>query len=96
MTPKHLFRAVSVLVVLAALGCGDDRPDTYGDSCKSSADCEEGLECLGPPGESLYWPICTKPCTTASQCPTWTATGHCEGPITPLCSEGFCDYVRCE
>jgi len=96
MTPKRALRALSVLIFLAALGCGDDRPETYGDQCKSNSDCESGFRCLGPPDETGYWPICTKPCTSASECPTWTATGHCEGPITPVCSQGFCDYLRCE
>ena len=90
--------------ILAGAGCleqTDDwrdrnRPDTYGMRCIYASDCASPFACLGPQDAGAYWPICTTPCETSKDCPMWTATGHCSGPITPICDRGLCDYIRCE
>jgi hypothetical protein len=97
--------ALALLCVNAAFlgGCDDlndgpdeNRPATYGDQCSGNGNCAAPFECLGPTDAGTYWPICTVACTAVTDCPTWTATGHCAGPITPTCSKGICDYMRCE
>jgi hypothetical protein len=90
--------------VLALVGCSSEqddpldhnRPATYGLQCASASDCASPFECLGIPDGGAYLPICTIRCGSVSDCPTWSATGHCPGPITPLCVNGLCDYSRCK
>jgi hypothetical protein len=96
-------RIIAVVVAYMLVGCDDsedwrdhNRPPTYGSQCEMASDCASSFECLGPPDAGAYWPICTRRCTEAADCPTWNATGYCAGPITPLCTEGLCDYQRCE
>jgi hypothetical protein len=94
------------LCVIAALVvcCNDlndqfdrNRPATYGSQCHSmNEQCASPFECLGPADAGPYWPICTVRCSAVADCPTWSATGHCAGPITPVCNYGICDYMRCE
>ena len=100
----HAGNIIAVLAIFGATcACSsqDDwrdhnRPATYGAQCATSADCSQPFSCLGPPDAGPYWPICTVVCDLASDCPTWSATGHCPGPITPVCNGGFCDYMRCQ
>jgi hypothetical protein len=92
---------LSVLCVLLGCSSADDpfdrnRPATYGSHCRSNADCASPFTCLGPPDAGPYWPICTLRCNAVADCPTWSATGHCAGPVTPSCDNAFCDYLRCE
>ncbi len=89
-------RLLSLLVAAGACsGTDTNRPDTYGSHCSHQSDCDAAFKCLGPAdGDPAYWPICTVRCADASTCPRWNANGHCEGPITPVCMQGFCDYVR--
>lgn len=98
-------RIVSILPFCLALGgCSSDetdqtdhnRPATYGSQCQDNSACAAPFECLGPANSGPYWPICTTTCTAAAECPQWNATGHCSGPITPVCQDGYCDYLRCE
>lgn len=73
-----------------------NRPPTYGSQCEATSECAKPFSCLGPADAGAYWPICTVPCDSVSDCPTWNATGHCPGPITPICELGICDYGRCK
>jgi hypothetical protein len=101
LTTRSFLVLVTLLTVLACSNGTDDfvdhnRPDTYGAQCQSNDECASPFGCLGPSDAGPYWPICTVTCTTAENCPSWSATGHCPGPITPVCDQGFCDYQRCE
>jgi hypothetical protein len=95
-----LHRAVFVIGLIVVQSCSgetdDNRPETYGDQCNDNSTCAAPFECLGPPNSGPYYPFCTIRCSTGTECPQWHATGHCEGPITPVCRDGFCDYVRCD
>jgi hypothetical protein len=73
-----------------------NRPATYGSQCNDGSDCAPPFQCLGPSDAGPYFPICTITCTDVRDCPVWNSTGHCEGPITPVCEHGVCDYVRCD
>jgi hypothetical protein len=99
-------RCASVLTAFALCACGtsatsDDsrdrnRPPTYGDTCGSNEECDEPFQCLdGPDGGSVPQ-LCTRPCSSDSDCPTWTATGHCAGIRRSACLGGVCDYPRCK
>jgi len=88
--------------VAAAWGCSSDdlidtnRPASFYDNCTaSSATCKGPFMCLPNPalgGNSF----CTSPCTTDSDCPKWTATGHCPGPVQSACDGGVCQPHQCE
>jgi hypothetical protein len=98
-----LYRTTLAVSVIVA-GCSNElndfkdrnRPPTYGSHCDNDDDCSSPFQCVGPPDAGPYWPICTVPCASVADCPRWNATGHCPGPITPVCTSGLCDYNRCE
>jgi hypothetical protein len=76
---------------------GDDwrdrnRPATFFDNCDPAAPkCKSPFSCLRNP--ELTGPAyCTQACTSDSDCPRWTATGHCAGPFQSRCGQGVCQY----
>jgi hypothetical protein len=78
--------------------CGEDewrdknRPATFFDSCDPAAPtCNSPFSCLRVPGLTGQG-YCTQACTSDSDCPRWTATGHCAGPFQSRCSGGVCHY----
>jgi hypothetical protein len=78
--------------------CGDDewrdknRPATFFDLCEPTAQtCKSPFSCLPVPGLTGQG-YCTLACTSDSDCPRWTATGHCAGPFQSRCLQGVCHY----
>ncbi len=90
----------------AACDCGavdPNEPATFGTECESDPSlCAAPLECLevdappsaGPPLSRPY--ICTAACVTDDDCPSWEATGYCDGPVQLRCSQGSCQPRACE
>ena len=79
-----------------------NEPPTFGTHCEDDPGaCAAPLQCLevdpplsaGPPPPPSF--ICTAPCTTDADCPTWRATGHCAGPVQLRCSRGSCQPRGC-
>jgi hypothetical protein len=69
-----------------------NRPATFFDTCDPAAPkCKSPFSCLHNP--ELTGPgYCTQACTSDSDCPRWTATGHCAGPFQSRCGQGVCQY----
>lgn len=80
-----------------------NEPATFGTHCEDDPSvCDAPLECLEvdlPPSAGLPVPlpfICTSACTTDADCPTWQATGYCDGRVQLRCSRGSCQPRECE
>ena len=79
--------------------CNDDdlydknRPTTFLDPCEPDASkCKSPFSCLSSPALAGH-DVCTLACTSDSDCPAWTATGHCAGPVQSRCSQAVCQYA---
>jgi hypothetical protein len=91
-------RIMSVGLTFLFATCGEDewrdknRPATFFDICDPAAPkCESPFSCLGNPELSGNG-YCTLACASDSDCPQWTATGHCAGPFQSRCQQGVCQY----
>lgn len=76
-------------------------PPTYADTCsEGDSTCAAPLQCFsvnvnrsgGPPALAYF---CTAACTTADDCPTWTATGYCAGEVQLDCIDNVCQRRAC-
>lgn len=78
-----------------------NQPAGFGVNCAADMTvCIAPLQCLPlPPIASVgppYQPyVCTQPCTTDADCPSWEATGFCAGPVSLHCAEGSCEPRTC-
>lgn len=58
---------LSLLIVVLALGCGDDEPESgeFGASCSADTDCNSPMTCYAFMDGSK----CTVPCPASGSCP---------------------------
>jgi hypothetical protein len=86
------------LGLMIVVGCHEEddwkdvnRPNTFWDSCEADHEtCAAPFTCLEV--EGLTAPVCTQDCEQTSDCPHWTATGHCAGDFQSRCASGKCQY----
>jgi hypothetical protein len=92
---------------IAQAGCDcnfvdPNEPPSFADACDPAAPvCAAPLECLqiqvaggGAPPEPTF--MCSAPCTSNDECPTWTATGFCAGEVQLECVSEVCQPRTCE
>jgi hypothetical protein len=92
-------------------GSDPNQPPTFGLPCGSNDGgdtkpvvCAAPLTCLpvqgqfngggGPPSPQRV--VCTTPCVTDSDCPTWEATGFCAGTVALTCVDRSCQPRTCD
>jgi hypothetical protein len=92
-------------------GSDPNQPPSFGRPCDINtaggprADptiCTAPLQCLPvqppsggfPPGPQPL--ICTAPCSTDTDCPTWQASGFCAGEVKLSCVSGTCQPRTCD
>jgi hypothetical protein len=80
-----------------------NQPLGFGTNCEQEGSvCPDALSCLTlevvPTGGPPYQPmVCTLPCTSNDDCPSWEATGFCPGPVTLRCgTSGACQPRSCD
>ena len=101
---KQIVMAVVAASCLLMIACGDDngddknRPATLGDPCVvGDSTCKSPFSCLELPDTVGGGLRCTETCVNDTDCPTWTATGHCSGEKKSTClANSVCDPLVCK
>jgi hypothetical protein len=93
-------RAITLVLIAAALGCGDDDYGPYnlvGSICRSDIDCAPGVQCRR--GGDFPDGTCTLPCTSHVDCPRYSACVDTGGGLCLVsCSnDSFCrEKYKCK
>jgi hypothetical protein len=81
-------------------GCASEhRPDSFGDACKTDAECKAPYSCIATrvAETSKASLTCTRACQTDQDCPDWDDEDDCaEGFRNSRCVAAVCTLRICE
>jgi len=82
--------------VAAAAACVPSAPpDSFRKSCDADPSvCTAPLSCLQDTEQGATGKVCTKPCTTDTDCPEWTGSSICDVNES-TCVQGVCGAGHC-